>query len=40
VSGFVPVPKAGPVLTWKPLSTSRVPAIRGLRLQLGDVELF
>ncbi len=38
--GFLPVPRNGPVLTWKPLCRSGVPAVRALDLNLGDVELF
>ena len=39
-SGFVPLPLAGPILTWKPVRRSGVPSIRDLDLSLGDVELF
>lgn len=38
--GFLPVPRNGPILTWKPLVRSGVPSVRGLSLSLGDVELF
>lgn len=38
--GFVPVPRNGPILTWKPIVRTGVPAVRGLSLSLGDVELF
>lgn len=38
--GFVPVPRNGPILTWKPLCRSGVPSVRTLDLNLGDVELF
>lgn len=37
---FIPVPRNGPILTWKPLCRPGMPAIGGLRLTLGDVELF
>lgn len=39
-SGFVPVPRLGPVLTWRPLSEPGVPRLADLNLALGDVELF
>lgn len=38
--GFVPVPRNGPILTWKPLVRTGVPSLRRLALTLGDVELF
>lgn len=38
--GFVPVPRNGPILTWKPLVRTGVPSVRQLDLSLGDVELF
>lgn len=38
--GFVPVPRNGPILTWKPLVRTGVPSLRHLALTLGDVELF
>ncbi len=37
---FVPAPRLGPVLTWKPLAAPGVPALSGLDLSLGDVEMF
>jgi GNAT superfamily N-acetyltransferase len=37
---FLPAPRIGPVLTWKPLCRTGVPSMRGLDLSLGDVELF
>ncbi len=39
-AGFVPVPRLGPVLTWRPLSDEVVPGMADLSLALGDVELF
>lgn len=39
-SGFVPVPRLGPVLTWRPLAEPGVPSLEDLTLALGDVELF
>ncbi len=37
---FLPVPRLGPILTWKPLAAPGVPALSGLELSLGDVEMF
>lgn len=39
-SGFVPVPRLGPILTWRPLARAGVPAMADLSLAMGDVELF
>jgi GNAT superfamily N-acetyltransferase len=38
--GLVPLPRIGPVLTWRPLARTRVPALGDLALRLGDLELF
>jgi GNAT superfamily N-acetyltransferase len=38
--GFVPVTGLGPVLTWKPISRSGIPAMTDLDFELGDIELF
>lgn len=38
--GFVPVPKVGPILTWRPLAWPHVPHLADLGLTLGDVELM
>jgi len=39
--GFVPFPRQGPILTWRPLADpSPPPALTGLDLALGDVELL
>ena len=38
--GFVQLPRLGPVLTWRPVARSGVPAVSDLDLSLGDVELF
>lgn len=38
--GFLPVPKLGPTLTWRPLADDRLPSISDLALGLGDIELF
>lgn len=38
--GFVPAAPLGPVLTWRPIARTGVPAMGELRLALGDVELF
>lgn len=39
-SGFVPVPRLGPVLTWRPLDGAAVPEMSAMRLAMGDIELF
>jgi hypothetical protein len=40
-AGFVPFPRQGPILTWRPLADrSAAPALRDLDLALGDVELL
>lgn len=38
--GFIPVPRLGPILTWRPVTRMGVPAMSSLQLTLGDVELF
>ena len=38
--GLLPLPRSGPVVTWRPLSEARVPALGDLEFQLGDLELF
>jgi hypothetical protein len=38
--GLVPLPRLGPVLTWRPLARSAVPNLGDLTLWLGDLELF
>lgn len=38
--GFLPVPRIGPILTWKPICRPGVPAMGDLDLTMGDVELF
>lgn len=40
VHGVLPVPRLGPVVTWRRLTRSTVPAIGDLSLSLGDLELF
>jgi GNAT superfamily N-acetyltransferase len=40
VDGFLPAPRLGPVLTWRPLADRAVPPGRALALTLGTVELF
>ncbi|MFI5048151.1 MAG: GNAT family N-acetyltransferase [Acidimicrobiia bacterium] len=40
VSGFVPVPRMGPVLTCRPLDGSTAPVLADWRLSMGDVELL
>ena len=40
-AGYVPFPRQGPILTWRPLADpSAPPALRDLDLSLGDVELL
>jgi hypothetical protein len=39
-SGFLPAAGLGPVLTWKPINRTGVPAMADLGLVLGDIELF
>ena len=38
--GLVPLPRSGPVVTWRPLAWPTVPALGDLALRLGDLELF
>jgi GNAT superfamily N-acetyltransferase len=38
--GFVPLPKRGPIVTWRPLARAAVPALEDLAFGLGDLELF
>ena len=38
--GFLPAAPLGPILTWRPIRRTGVPAMGDLRLALGDVELF
>jgi GNAT superfamily N-acetyltransferase len=37
---FLPAPKLGPILTWKPLERIGAPRLADLDLALGDIELF
>jgi hypothetical protein len=38
---YVPIPRQGPILTWRPLADrSSPPQLRDLELSLGDVELL
>ena len=40
-AGFLPFPRQGPLLTWRPLADrAPVPALADLDLALGDVELL
>jgi hypothetical protein len=40
-AGFVPLPRQGPILTWRPLADPAAPPrLRDLDLSLGDVELL
>lgn len=38
--GFVPLPRQGPIVTWRPLARPSVPVLDDLRFSLGDIELF
>lgn len=38
--GFIPVPRLGPILTWRPVTRFGIPRMSALDLALGDVELF
>ena len=38
--GLVPLPRQGPVVTWRALATQDVPALGDLGFSLGDLELF
>ena len=38
--GALPLPRQGPVVTWRPLADPAVPRLRDLRLGLGDLELL
>ena len=39
-SGYVPLPGAGPILTWRRLGATTMPALERWDLTMGDVELF
>jgi len=38
--GLLPLPSKGPIVTWRPLARSAVPALGDLAFSLGDLELF
>lgn len=38
--GLLPVPRQGPIVTWRPLANPDPPKLRELRFSLGDLELF
>ncbi len=38
--GFVPLPRQGPIVTWRPLARPDVPQLDGIDFALGDLELF
>lgn len=38
--GFVPLPRQGPIITWRPLARPGVPAMDDIAFSLGDIELF
>ncbi len=39
-TGFVPLPGAGPMVTWRALNQLAMPPLHNWRLGLGDIELF
>jgi GNAT superfamily N-acetyltransferase len=39
-AGFLPLPGAGPILTWRALGEERMPPLDDWGLTLGDIELF
>jgi predicted N-acetyltransferase YhbS len=38
--GLLPLPRQGPIVTWRPLARPVVPALADLSFSLGDLELF
>jgi GNAT superfamily N-acetyltransferase len=40
VSGLLPLPRQGPIVTWRPLARPAVPSLGDLGFDLGDLELF
>ena len=38
--GLIPLPKQGPIVTWRPLARAQVPTLRSLAFGLGDLELL
>jgi GNAT superfamily N-acetyltransferase len=38
--GVLPLPRRGPIVTWRPLARPAVPALADLSFSLGDLELF
>jgi len=38
--GLLPIPRLGPVVTWRPLARAEIPALGDLSFRLGDLELF
>ncbi len=38
--GLLPIPKQGPIVTWRPLARAPVPRLGDLSFSLGDLELF
>jgi GNAT superfamily N-acetyltransferase len=38
--GALPVPRQGPIVTWRPLADEAVPALGEVRFGMGDLELF
>jgi hypothetical protein len=40
IGGLVPLPRSGPILTWRPLADPATPESSDLDLELGAIELF
>jgi hypothetical protein len=38
--GVVPLPRQGPIVTWRPLARAKVPRLDDLDVGLGDLELL
>ncbi|MEQ1788488.1 MAG: GNAT family N-acetyltransferase [Acidimicrobiales bacterium] len=38
--GVIPLPRQGPIVTWRPLARAAVPSLGDLSFSLGDLELF
>ena len=38
--GLLPLPRKGPIVTWRPLARTTVPSLGDLAFSLGDLELF
>jgi hypothetical protein len=38
--GYLPVPRAGPILTWRAVTDGDMPPLAAWNLTMGDIELF